>query len=581
MMEEILISSSWIEYLCFVVLGVLIGLLWRLRVLLDDGESEWGNAGNGRALLSKALYALHCMPVWDDSKEKAWFEYQGGRFWMRLMPDSPYVQLEYRLFYETKAAEMDRVREVCNFCNLRSGPARLVYTVDMKKGSIGLHILDSVPLLRRRTEVPLRQALDAMFSWRHAFLDMMADSKLQTVPDDSEKRAAMAARERCLLREMEVEGQEGTGEWYHAGNDPQTLRQLLCLTLDLTDVVPVELASWNDGRPAGVMTDPDAILDCHYADGLWRDGCEVPSEVLQRLCYYDPRRPLHLRRVVIMLTREEDHDGTPCCRATLMRVPVDGEQGVGREVPVCSVRIGQENVGADKLRARYEYVRKEAEAKVRSASPEDVLTEEEQMVASASRTAMGLEIYRARMLFLQSRYYEALSLLENVYQRIIRLSWRRQRDMQETSYEVCYQMGVCYSKLHLYDRALYYLSLCLPSRRLVYREAYVSALVGARDRRALELIDAMLSEVLALFANEDDDEGAKDEQLVGEAMRYVSFLWRSKATVLIDQRQYKEAETLLQSLLADPHSRDFALRKLDSLKKLRGGKRQGRGFPTD
>lgn len=82
----------------------------------------------------------------------------------------------------------------------------------------------------------------------------------------------------------------------------------------------------------------------------------------------------------------------------------------------------------------------------------------------------------------------------------------------------------------------------------------------------------LLSQVIPSSDDEDDEEHAHDSQPLEELMPFANFLRRSKATVLIAQQRYKEAETLLQELLNDPENTAFVLKELAHIRKLKGEK---------
>ncbi len=545
----------------------------KLVPIIDDQKCH-------RILLTKALRQLNSKITWKKDKDE-WegiFDYQSGHFRVRQTKDTPYLQLMYLFFYETDFSDLELVREICNLCNKNTEISKLVYSIDEKQGTVDLHILEGLMLPAKHTVEVLQRALNEIFSWQNAFTRRYNEAKGEndkTPGRDQEKSAASISRELYMLHEMEMARQTGQAEWHTSERSPEPLRQLLASALNMTDIVPARLTRFHEEGPSEVIDDPERILNFHYADSLICDNQWAGTSAVLRLDYYDPRRPARLRHLLIVLNREDQTAETLYYRATLTRIPLSADRQMRTDAVEGddlsrSVLLGYD-LDSDKQADKFQYIWKEAEAKQQAGSTE-TLTDDERLLLSLKDAHTGLNVYRGKQLFLQRRYYEALLLLEDAYRRIIRLSAKDLHTMQDVYFEVCYLVGFCYSQLHQYERAAYYLEFTLPLHRVNYTEAYVNTLVAAGDIRCLNVIDTLLSQVIPSSDDEDDEEHAHDSQPLEELMPFANFLRRSKATVLIAQQRYKEAETLLQELLTDPENTAFVLKELAHIRKLKGEK---------
>ena len=146
----------------------------------------------------------------------------------------------------------------------------------------------------------------------------------------------------------------------------------------------------------------------------------------------------------------------------------------------------------------------------------------------------------------QNRFYEAHLAYLIIYKK---LSVDRKivlGEELESYYNTAYHLGVCLEELQCHEKALFYLELANFEGYDTHEEEYINALVNSRDLRALETI-----------RNARNKKYHADPE--SEAYKFrKAFLNRREAYVLIDQRKYDEAETLLKEMLNDPMSKEFA-----------------------
>jgi hypothetical protein len=87
---------------------------------------------------------------------------------------------------------------------------------------------------------------------------------------------------------------------------------------------------------------------------------------------------------------------------------------------------------------------------------------------------------------------------------------------------------------------------------------YIAILTNEMDPRAFHIV---LEEMRGLQQNQ--------ESKSPEQAEYASFLNRRLAYMLIDYKAYNQAEELLQALLNDPLSAEFARHELEYIKQIR------------
>ena len=87
-------------------------------------------------------------------------------------------------------------------------------------------------------------------------------------------------------------------------------------------------------------------------------------------------------------------------------------------------------------------------------------------------------------------------------------------------------------------------------------------MVNSGDVRALSYIDQLMTQMR--MENELNDE---DEEPQEHITKFMNFLKRRQAYLLIERRQYNKAKTILNELLDDPESSDFAINELAFIQK--------------
>ena len=86
----------------------------------------------------------------------------------------------------------------------------------------------------------------------------------------------------------------------------------------------------------------------------------------------------------------------------------------------------------------------------------------------------------------------------------------------------------------------------------------------------MRFINRLLGDIVPPMVNEDadDEEDYPDEQQSEKS--FINFLKRRKAYLLVEMKEYDDAEKLLKKMLDEPDSSDFALQELAFIQKNKG-----------
>lgn len=191
------------------------------------------------------------------------------------------------------------------------------------------------------------------------------------------------------------------------------------------------------------------------------------------------------------------------------------------------------------------------------------LTEDENLILATymHRNSVGYNFGYAKWLLEQKRYFDALMQFLKVHEA---LKLNHDDDTIEVYIETCYYLGYCYNELEQFEKAYYYLDI-FSSADVIgdkyfkprYAEEYVNCLCNNGDDRAMGLMHCWIKEL------------EKKKELSADERELYWFLWRRTAYLLIERKDYDEAEQLLESLLKHPVTEKFARQELDYLKKVR------------
>lgn len=191
------------------------------------------------------------------------------------------------------------------------------------------------------------------------------------------------------------------------------------------------------------------------------------------------------------------------------------------------------------------------------------LTEDENLILTTymHRNSLGYDFGYAKWLLEQKRYLDALIQFRKVHEA---LKLRHDDNTIGIYLETCYYLGYCYNELEQFEKAYYYLEVFGHDDVIgdkyfkpKYAEEYVNCLCNNSDDRAMGLMFSWIKEL--------DKKG----KVSADETELYWFLWRRIAYLMIEQKEYDEAEKLLNKLLKYPETAEFASQELEYLKRIR------------
>lgn len=513
----------------------------------------------------QTLEALQSEVQWGKTDEEGLlhgsFIYQGGHFLVEIDSQSPFTRLLYLYFQEEELADIDIIREVVNDIAGSRLASRLSYNLKEQEGKIILSIVLPLILHSQDSVKTLRWGMDEIMWLQNAVTKKIISIQAalsHTKELDIEKQSAEISRQVFLMRELEMERQKETFVTPPTQGQPLTLADIVTSALGLVDIVPARLNVYTE-EGMRVEDDPDKILALDLAHTLMPNEEQGHQPVSLLLQYYDPQRPKLPQLISVTLNEEGRAEQTLYYRVTLATVPLPAERQTSAEPSLhpsqaFSALLALDKDGAEKQRQEFAYLYKEALAKEQApAAHSEPLTEDEKLLLALHHQQWGWMVYRGKQLTLQNRYYEALLLLQPVRQ-MLRQNITESSEQQEVMQQVNYLMGLCHMKLNQWDRACYYLQSTLPNRSPLLLQAYINCIVEMMEPHALPFINSLIDEA-------QEDEAAHTD--------FYFFLLRRKATLLRRLKRWDEAETILQEMLQEAKTQDFALKELALIQKLR------------
>ena len=528
--------------------------------------------------LDKALKALNTQAVWEKDHDDlvARFDYQSGHFRVRLEKNSVYTRLFYFYFFDTPVSYLEPVRSLCNQCNLNAESCRIVYTVNEKTGKVDLHIVDTLTLHDDDAIDNLRKELSSIFYWQALFVQQYSELKPSTrhiSNHDTEKQGAEWQHEFFLIREQEMMHQSEGPNWHEQEGSEFNLNNLLSVALGLSSVQPVSLDICR-GDKVEHHDNADEILSYPIHQAIIKDEKVTTPSAMLRLSFTHPAESSIRQQLIIDVEDEGQSTETIYYRVTLCLIPTLLTQDLlvesnDHQKTTTSLLLGYDRKGKKNVLEKYNYIWKETMAKQQQGSTDQL--------SSDDKLFLFLQSPELRQLFIESkdlinekRYYEAIRRLEPVYQELAKASGDMAPQELNYYFEVSYLLGSCYTFLGRYKEGIFYLQPLIRTRRINYTEMYINCLVNLHDGNAMRFINRLLGDIVPPMVNEDadDEEDYPDEQQSEKS--FINFLKRRKAYLLVEMKEYDDAEKLLKKMLDEPDSSDFALQELAFIQKNKG-----------
>lgn len=487
------------------------------------------------------------------------FLYQRGDFHALVKDDEHDAHMHFLFFYDAPLGQLDNVRDACNQFNQRQPVLKVVYSVDAERHLLHTHLVTSfrLTLWNPALESDFCEMLMLFFDGARRFRKLLDDIVAHDV-NNLEERRAFSEREQYLAHETEMHHQAAA--WHTFDTRHLLLHDLMSLVMERDDIIYKTLQvvtdsaqpATADGATAGYcrLDDHEAIaafdvtqmMVCDSGEGP-RFSCEQTTLILTYLTGCSQER------CIVNLSAEAEAEDVLYCRVTFTPdaqalspshslASLSGSHPVARTFVMSYCRRSQ----AEK-QAEFDYMRQEAQ---RRHDQGIELEDSERFIMLCEEADVAFNLYWGQRFFLAKQHYQALLHLENAYG-ALKPSFHSLTKLQRNLFfELCYYIGQCYMHLGMPRRAYYYLDGLFNLNSLRYTQAYINALVAAGDQRALGIVDNVLKNVQRVY-----DEQEADEEQRNRLKRFLLFLRRSKARVLIDAGLLEGAEMVLRDLLDD------------------------------
>lgn len=513
-------------------------------------------------IVTRALHRLNCeykVEKQADGTKVFKYSYQGTVFQV-LIDRGPYVSLVCPSFFTTSTADIEVVRILCNYFNIVPRTARVYYESDTRNNQLYVS-MKAVMLVTEKTVCDiLHREMDLALGEVGVFAEQYQRYKQQADrmdKNDLEKLSIDYEHELFLLHEQEIMHQDGGFAWHMHEDATLTIAHLMSRAFGLDDIVPIKATVTGDSTVS--FSDSQHIADYDLTQ-LGKAG--VPA--LLSMDFYDATHPQKVRRMVGHIQPEGSTSQSVYFRLSLMLVPPAREKDDPVSEPVSSAPLPNVSLLAawdkvpseDRLK-EFQYMWKDALQKERLGQ-EDEMSPQQRFMLRTQDAGLSQSLYTGRKFFDSKCYAQALPYLENSY-------WQEQKRVDQMSdkerdnfAELSFLVGFCYTELHEYRRAYFYLNSLLGHCKVNYTEEFVNALVNSNDYRALGIIDQLLAFL------ENKKRGQEDDNINDH---FLKFLLRRKAYLLVEKKRYDEAGQILHSLLDDPSSSDFAIDELAWIQK--------------
>lgn len=540
--------------------------IFRRKIQLSELDPS-----TNRRLVSKALSALNCEYQWkkDGEDQTAFYDFQSGHFGIRVQQNAPNVLLSFPYIAEAPMEHVNNVRQLCNQFNLSSDGPRFTYVIDEEKNVINVHLLHSLLLDEDRARDILSRTMTDLFGWQNVFvrkLGDLVDIQKNAKSPDVELTSKQLSRELFMLREQELNHQAAAPRWRENETEKITFEQWVKTVFGINNFFPSQLMICSD--EAKIITEKDAISNFSFASLLIENGKFVKKEATLSLVFFQTSEPDRRRFMTLFVQQADASEQALYYRVTATVMPLlpTGDEPMGRKhyQPTVRTTLLAHDLRTDKqLLDEFNFMWEDAKDKIAKGET-DQLTEEQQFVAKISLPDVARFMYRGKQLYLSSRHYEAALWLENAFHILHDNFSEFKTSDHDNFFEICYMLGFCYSVMREYERAFYYLTFTLGLNRITYTEEYINCLVNMGDFRAIAYINSIITDIENIC-----NSGGEEENPEPNLQAFLSFLYRRKAYILIEQKEYDAAEALLKHLLNDPNSSEYALKELVYLQKLR------------
>ena len=534
-----------------------------IRRLKPDAQRQRSSVmSDFKAFLTQSNCKWRELKQPEEKSTRFYFDYQGGHFVADIKDSDRGVDITFPGIADMPIDELPLVRTLCNHYNASNTLIKFTYTTSEEDNSTHVHMSFFVNAI---WPDELAESLTACFYYQRQFCDEYRGLK-QTATnngtDDVERDHQQLTREQFMLAQQEMRHQPGPAAQWDFTVDKPTIAQLLERMLGLKSVKCDEVVFDNLTTVAG--DDPTAldIVASRLTDGK-------PLTALVKFTLGDILATRHA--TMLFAPVQQTNHTAQYWRVTATLVPPSPSRTASissePQQPLANtVLIAWSGIDTAKMRAEFDYMWQDALLKRRDGEP---LNELQQLIIDVTDANIGYNMYWGRKLMLDKCYYQALQHLENAFNAMRTVYLDLGKELRNAFVEICYYIGFCYTELHLYRDAFYYLDYVRAGGNVRHTTELINCLANGKDFRLFSVTDDIAQAIHQQYEHDEDiPEGLQS---------FINFMRRRRAYALIDHHQLDEAEKAFTAMLDDPENSDYALSELAYIKRLRHSENQESG----
>lgn len=565
------------------ILGVVLGvLMWpylkQLKQYIRHKHKHFGHSKEQwEEMLTTTLHELNCEVEIEKTKENVslLFTYQSGNFQIMIEDNNPFPRLSYIQFFQTKLNYIQYVRQACNRCNLNTENVRLVYTVPQGKNEVGVHVLSGIMATPETAKSVLVRMLNDVFGWKLAFtnyfFELQNAEENRNLPDP-ELTGARNKIEFYLLNQQATHMQQANVDATTMQQSGFSVARIMEVLAGVKEVEAVSLTYTYNGNLTGVEQPEIAGFMPLEILKTAPENANEPLWMVLRYKRPGPNEGIH--EAMAMVKPVEKVENTTYCKLTLTLPSVethfDNELQTITDSALCKeVLVAFDREKGVQENEKFMYWWKEAKKKLEE-NQGNKLTEDEKRLAECTHPQVAFDLQKGQSLYEQHRFMEAVLPLRRAFDTLMTTQEKLPPKEQRTFEAICYLLGCCHSFLNNHETAIYYLEMLTQDNNMRNLKALVNASVKARDFRSLDMLDRLIKDVTEHLSNTDA------EPMDSDLQRFLIFLYKRKAFVLVEKGEFDKAKSLLMPLLDNPAEADDVLNELAYIQKMENKNKQNK-----
>ena len=484
--------------------------------------------------------------------------YQGGLFSFLFNKDS--VRLYFSGFHEASYPDSLKACLVANSMNVRFAVWNCyLLTDDTEEKAVRVNLSCTVPLMESCKPMAdyLREIMQLAFHIAREYRDEFDKMDQEIDGVDSMLMNREFRHKMALVRNKLIT--------CNVDEDDKLRENPICAQFTLADVVAtfsqdllgdLQRMTVLKDKELSETDDTQAIVKLDVVDFLRVDADETPVEhVIFRLCFEKAEMLVSLVKIDGSTTKTLFYEMATNITPLRHDVILPTDELVTKRTLI-EVRLTTEN--EDYWEAKY--MIDEANDFLKGNSDKAPGADKRIMLAVVHPNFQQ-DMYWGEKFYCDRCYLQALLHFQRVLD-YYKQNWESLDDRAKTIYyQLCYNIGFIYMEQREYEKAFYYLYKTRGTDRLGDLQEFINCLCNMKDPDTAPYLQSLIDRML--------DMRKENEEEYENFHPFYLFLLRRLAYVLINQRQYGQAEALLHHMIEKDENADFAKKELEYLHQLR------------